>query len=391
MGTALGQGVVLLATPYLARHYSQETFGALAVLMTITNISTAAACLRYDMAMPACEEAEVRGLFLVTLVSAFGTAALAFAATELAMQLGFMHGHLEGRGWPPLVGACVLLVGLFQATNGYYLRRGSYRLLSVTRFSQGGLFAALAIVPGIGLLWSQALSFAGGLLGCVGILGTHGAASNDVLPAAKRNRGFPLLSLPGALLDSCGYSVCIWVIASEYGAKAAGNYSQIQRIIGAPLMLLSMSIGQILLRQTAELAGDRQGLVRFLLRVLGALSVLALAALLALWWLGEPLFRVALGRGWLVDRSFLEPIALGVFVRACISPLSSVLITLRKFRRAFFWQLSYFCSASLVLPLLAHHLVITEYVIAYAAHEVVFYTFYLILIVTAIKTGGRSA
>ena len=41
LGTAIGQGVVLAATPWLVRVYGPTSFGVLALLITATNVSIA--------------------------------------------------------------------------------------------------------------------------------------------------------------------------------------------------------------------------------------------------------------------------------------------------------------------------------------------------------------
>ena len=149
--------------------------------------------------------------------------------------------------------------------------------------------------------------------------------------AARRHREFPLLNLPGALLDVVGYSVSIWVVSSTYGASAAGEYSQIQRIIGAPMMLLSISLGQVLLKHTADLSSDPAAMRGVLLRLLRVLSALAAVGLAGLWLAGAPVISLLLGPGWHVEREMVVLLGLTVFVRACVSPLSAALITLRRF------------------------------------------------------------
>jgi O-antigen/teichoic acid export membrane protein len=390
VGTAIGQGMVLLITPYLSRHYSPEAFGLLALLMTVSGVSMAVACLRYDMALPSSPDSEVKGLLATSMIVASAVALIAFVSCAL-LSGSSVSKHLGGLAEKPaLVGGCVLFVALYQATSAWFLRRGAFTSFAYMRLSQGAGFSILATVPGIGLLWAYVLSFGGGLIGLRSALSREATASLPWHVTARRNKDFPMLSLPGALLDVCGCSVCIWVIASCYGPAMAGNYSQVQRLIGAPLMLVSLSVGQILLRQTAELSADRAALRRFLIRVFGVMAGLAIAGLLVLWICGEPLFARLLGSQWKVDREFILLVAVALCVRACVSPLSSVLLTLRCFGSALIWQSLYFCSALLFMPLVAAWVGFEHYLQFYAAHECVFYGFYLVLIYRAVRLEKKE-
>jgi O-antigen/teichoic acid export membrane protein len=389
LGTALGQGAMLLATPFLARAYSPAEFGTLALLTTVSNIAMMVACLRYDVALPSAEERDIHGLLVtaaltsLTLGAVVGVALLALARSPAAHQLaGGLLDH------PLLVGACVALVGLYQATNAWFLRGGAYRSIAVLRVAQGGGFGVLAAVPGIGLLAAHVMSFGGGLLAALRAATPSGPRDERWVDVGVRYRKFPLYNLPGSVLDVVGYSLCIWVVSSYYGRSAAGEYAQIQRIIGAPLMLTSMSLGQILLRGTAELLHAPIEMRRLLLRLLRMMAGLGAAALVLLWLAGKPALQLILGAQWRVDREMIVLLGVAVFTRACVSPLSAVLLTLRRFGTALSWQAAYFCSASLAMPFVAGRYALRDYVRFYAVHEAAFYAVYLYLIFTAVRKAS---
>jgi O-antigen/teichoic acid export membrane protein len=386
IGTGLGQGLVVLATPYLARRYAPAEFGTLALLMTVSNISLALGCLRYDIALPSSKEEDVRGLLIVSMLMATalgvlsGLAALVLTGTRVAASpAGGLISH------PLLVGTCVTLVGFYQATSAWLLRRGGYRAFAAMRLSQGGGFSALAALPAPGLLWAHVVSFGAGLAGAVQALRRGGERDASWLGVGRRYATFPVLNLPGAVLDVVGYSISIWVVATFYGRSAAGEYSQVQRLIGAPLMLTSISLGQILLKHTAELMHDRAQMRVLLARLLRVLVAMAGAALLVLWFAGKPVLSLILGSKWQISREMVMLLGVAVFVRACVSPLSTALLTLRRFGLILGWQAAYFCSASLVMPLVAARMQFHEYLRFYAIHESVFYGAYLYLIFFAMR------
>jgi O-antigen/teichoic acid export membrane protein len=386
LGTGLGQGLVVLATPFLARIYGPAEFGALAILATIGNVALAAGCLRYDLALPSAPDADVKGIFVTALTVAVALGLLAAVAAVLLARspwAGSVGAGLTGR--PLLIGGCVTLAGIYQASSAWMLRRSAYRGLATMRILQGGGFGVLAAIQPIGLVWGHVLSFGSGLAASLLIVRREGPGGLTWWEAARRYREFPLFSLPGALLDIVGYSASIWVVSSTYGVSSAGEYSQIQRLIGAPLMLLSISLGQVLLRHTATLVEDPREMRGVILRMLRTMAALAAVALVALWLVGAPIISLILGPGWRVEREMVVLLGVTVFVRACVSPLSAALVTLRRFGVSLSWQGAYFVSAVLLFPWVAARSSLPGYVAFYAVHEVLFYGAYLYLILRAVK------
>lgn len=384
LGTAIGQGVLLLVTPYLARIYTPAEFGQLALIATISNIAAAVGCLRYDLAIPGSEQRDARQLVILC--------ALASAGIALATMIGltalnsFMRERIPAPINAPLVvGACILLVGFQQASLGHAIRRRAYRSVAGVRLAQGASFTAMAILPTIGLVWAHALSFLAALPVLRRSLRRGLAEERPVDTVARSYREFPLQSLPGAILDVVGFSVCVWALTGAYGTTEAGHFSQIQRIVGAPLMLVGISIGQVLLRHSADLVDDRPALRQLLLRILKTLALFAALILVVVALVGTPVLRWLLGAQWRVDSDFLIPIAIAVLVRACVSPLSAVLVTLRRFDLGLAWQLAYFVSAVSLMPWVASSVGSAGFLRFYALHECVFYFAYLAIIDHAIK------
>ena len=70
-GIGVGQLVVLLATPFLARIYSPSEFGQYAVLSAAAGVIATISSLRFDVALPAVSDDHVRPLFHIALALPF--------------------------------------------------------------------------------------------------------------------------------------------------------------------------------------------------------------------------------------------------------------------------------------------------------------------------------
>ncbi|HQQ70957.1 MAG TPA: oligosaccharide flippase family protein [Alicycliphilus sp.] len=384
LGTAGGQAAVLLATPWMARQFTPAEFGALALLITISNVAMAAACLRFDLALPSAAARQAGALLRLCLLSALGVGFAMLAGTALYPALtGSRVPAPFSTPW--LVGLCILVVGWHQTALGWTTRQQAFAQLGAIRLFQGLGFVALTLLTPLGLLWSHAASFLSALPSLWQGL-RHTRTEQPLRQVAIEQRQFPLASLPGALLDVVGYSLCVWIVTRAYGVAEAGQYAQVQRLVGAPLMLLAMSLGQVMLGHTASLRDNSHALAKLVAQAFRLLAACAVSVviLVVLW--GEPTLRWLLGSQWRVDTEFIAPIALAVGVRACVSPLTMVLITLQRFDLALRWQIAYFASASVVFITMASWLSLGGFVFVYAIHECVFYLIYLLLIRAAIRS-----
>lgn len=378
-GNLVGQACVLLATIWLARVYTPTEFGLLAVVLAISNISVALACLRFDIAIPGADEADARGLVLIAAASTLITAVVATLALWSIDRLGLEL--VMGQAHAPLIFVTILTAGWFQILSLWLVRAERFREVGILRGGQALTFVGLACIPQVGLLWAQALSMIWGVMVLPLVLAIATRIDIGSIGAVLRQQWrLPVLSLPGATLDVVGYSLIIWVLVTAYGEADAGTYSQLQRLLGGPLMLVSISLGQVMIRQTVDHLGDPPALRRLLRNVSLGLLGLVTVALIAVAWVGAPVLRVLLGEQWVIIPSMALAVTVAVGARAIVSPLSTTLVTLRRFGVGLTWQATYFASAFLLLPLVAHRLDFLSFVSFYALHEVILYMFYLILI-----------
>lgn len=372
---------MLAATPWLVRVYGPASFGLLALLITATNISSAIGCARLDLALPSAGDTDAPTLLRLCAIVGF-IGAVAVTTVAQLLTLGGAVDEVAGR--PFQLGLCVLFAANFQAASSMLLARGQIPAMATLRGGQGLIFVLLALFSQVGLLWAQVLSYAPGAL-VLGIMLARLGPGPRLVDVAKRYRSFALLGLPGAVLDVVGYSLCIWIVTYAYGTAGSGEFSQVQRIVGAPLLLVSISIGQILLRETAHLRDDLPRLKLLLERLLMLFAGGAAVALILLALVGEPVLGWLLGSGWHIGTVFIVAISAAVFIRASVSPVSAILATFNRFDLALRWQMLYFASAVTMFTLASRLLPLGGFVVFYAVHEIILYLIYLRIIMTVFR------
>ncbi|MGI6455386.1 MAG: lipopolysaccharide biosynthesis protein [bacterium] len=132
-GTTFAQGLLVLASPLLARLYAPEDFGVLALYISITSIVGVIACLRYELAIMLPEsDGEAANLLGVSLLF---TAVI----TGLSTLVIWLWGEslllwLNAPGMTPylwLIPLTILLDGVFHALNYWNSRTKHFGRLSI--------------------------------------------------------------------------------------------------------------------------------------------------------------------------------------------------------------------------------------------------------------------
>ena len=385
LGTAIGQGAVILSTPVLARLYEPAAFGELALFMTLASYAAAVGCLRFDIALASCRPDQQDALLRICQLSAAGLAVAAGLLCALPWQdwTGSELARLSTQ--PVLVAATIGAVAYYQAVSNDLVSRNQFGRLARLRALQGLGFAALALFRAVGL--SSAL--AGGFV-LAALSGTRRMGSvswHRVAAAAREKREFPLLSLPGALCDVLACSMVIIVMTDAYGLVEVGQYAQVQRLMGAPLLLVSASLFQVYLKRTTDDHEAGRALVAPLLRTTAWSLAIVASALLAVAIAGEPLMKVLLGPNWRVDAPFLLLVLGGLAMRVCVSPFSSMLFITGRMKVLLAWQVAYLVTSAAVLPWAAHHVGFDTFLLVHVAHESLLYGAYYFLIYRAARAA----
>lgn len=380
LGAGIGPLVQLIATHWLARLYQPADFGNLALFMSTAGIVVTVSCLRYEVVIAAIDDESVSSAVWV----AVGSALLVFLLLLLVVGLHAPQAfspRLEELGrklWGvPIYGLCggLVLIGM-QLT----LRRSEFGFNAAFRSAQTVLFVLLALLcTDLGLVKVSILS--GAAAGLIVILYLVKSAPVVGVRALGRvawgYRKHPFFLMPTSLLDAVALSAPVFFISSAYGASETGHYSQIQKLVGAPLILAALVAGQLFLKRSGEIYRSGQSSGDLLWKVVGVQGLVAGLTVALLVTVGEYLLGMLLGAAWRVDTAFLLLATVPLLFRVIVSPVSSVFITHKRVEVGMRWQLGYFISTVCVLYVASINLSFENFLTIYALHEAVVYSVYL--------------
>jgi O-antigen/teichoic acid export membrane protein len=329
-GTALAQGIGVLASPIIARLYTPEDMSLWGLFVSFVGVASVVTTLRYEVAVVAARtEEEARCLAVGSLVVSGGLSVLAVGVFEFLRQkdiFGFGLFH----PWASL------LVGLALAATSWamILRYFATRLGAFHIIGRVTVFQALwRIVAQVGLSF---LGPAGLVLGEVagrwaGLRSLwRGFAQTIVLwrnawTTLWNYRRYPFVQLPSSILDTMALMAPVPVFTSIFGAAAGGGLALAQRVVGLPLALIGGSVADVFYGRAAELLRMRpRALLAFFLTTSLWMLVLGVALGFAMWAMGPWITVKVFGPRWEEAGLMLRAMAPWMAAQMAVSPVSRV-------------------------------------------------------------------
>jgi O-antigen/teichoic acid export membrane protein len=344
-GAAVAQGLTLVSSVVINRLYSPASFGQYGAASALVAVLVTVGSLKYDLAIPLPHDENVAAnivtLSIVVSAGLAGISALLLIVAGGSVLHLFNADALLPYAW--LLLAAQLGGSVYNVLLSFAIRHKQFRTIARTRITQSvanvgtqiaiglvsgspaGLMAGetLGLTAGSGRLGRQAWRTSTGALRQVSLAG--------IRAVARRYRNFAILSSPAALLNSIGYYSPLLLMVALYGAKTGGLFAFGQRLIQAPVVLLTTSISQVFVAEAAVLARDDPSALRSLfsttvrrLAMIGTPLVLALAVAAPL--LTGPVF----GSRWEQAGLYVAILAPFFLFQLAASPLGGTLDVLER-------------------------------------------------------------
>lgn len=398
-GTTIAQLIPLIISPILTRIYSPAEFGILAIFVALASIIGVVASGRYEFAvMQASSENEAKNLVVLSFIVTIITSISLLIVILILDNVGFFSFFDESiRFWLYFVPVSVASLGVFQTLNYWFNRNKNYKTIAAAKIIQSAInvFTSLslffvAVVPAFGLVFAHILAQIATSLFLLRKTGFNKSDFQvhhaDLIYSAKLFYRFPLISAPGALLNTLAIQVPVIYVSKFYDLVSAGYFNFVYRIIGGPLSLLSAAISQVFLQRITS--GDPSKLYKNVLIAASTLSVVCLPIVIVIFIWGGVIFGFIFGDEWRVAGEFAKILIFSIAIRFVVSPLSMVVAVERYVSWGAFWQLLTFILVLSFLYLI-HGYNFKIFIIAYVIQDVISYLSYFIVIITAAKRESQ--
>jgi len=338
-GTVAAQAVGFLALPLLTRLFTPEAFGLFQLFQASMGLLLVAAAMRYEIALLRASDGreltatlQLCGLVHVasTLLVGLGCA---FAAWGPWQPSPAMRSLLW---WLPLG---MLFGGALQTLGYLALRHQDFTLVANAKLAQA--LGSVAASIGIGVAAPATTGLvAGDLAGrltsaaVIGLRRTLLQTSElrrwrrrELVAAARHFREFPVVSVPGGLINAAGGTLTSLMMFAAFDAATAGQYGLVDRSIILPVAMVAGAVSQVF---TADLsAALRDGgtrPVKLFRGVVRRMALLAVGPALLVALLGPVAFEWLFGPAWAQAGDFARVMAPLIVVVLVTTPVNMAIM-----------------------------------------------------------------
>lgn len=352
LGTVIAQALPVLSSLIIARQFLPADFGVYSVWLGLTVFLSVCLTGRLETSLPMKEDGKKRASAVLYVIATTIIASLfIFLILALLFFMGVKSIGVMSLKFLFFSLAVAILMAFSQIWQNWAASEGFLRKLSFIRIAQAGLVAFLQVGFGFfqpdvtGLILGHFIGFIFSFLICLLLM--PAIMSVDIinfkfglLAFWKRNRNFPLISLPADIINSAAMQLPLIMIANKFGADNAGYYALTIRALGAPIGLLGSATLDIFKRHAASAyrtRGECEPEFLFTFKILLAGS--ALSSIL-FFFFAEQLIIFAYGESWSASGKiaiWLIPLFAFKFVA---SPLSYMVYIAGKQHTDLLWQIS---------------------------------------------------
>ncbi|MCL6260012.1 oligosaccharide flippase family protein [Aquiflexum sp. TKW24L] len=389
-GTGLAQLLPLLFSPILTRIYMPDEFGMLTFFVSLSSLLAIISSGQYEIAILKPKRL-IDSFNLLVFASIFS---LIFSVL-LYLILAFLHNFnflvLDQQINHSLL--MLIPVGLFQVFQFqsliYWLtKRNKFKQLSLIKVLQSVFIVFFSLLFSF-IFNSKGLIFAfiGGYFICncfiyytIFRLRSQFSFNKYARNILREYSQYPKYVMSSSAINTAASQAPVYFISKFYNPTLLGFFSFANRILVAPIGIISVSIGQVYFKEIANKVNyDRKNLYPYFLKVLGLLVTISIVIFIPFILFGDVLFELIFGKNWISAGQYSQVISFSLLIKFVVSPLSITLIALSKVKLLSIWQIGYFISTVLVLYS-ARNLSIDSFIWHYVINDLILYTIYFLLI-----------
>lgn len=350
-GAVLAKILPLIFLPIFSRIYSPEDFGVASLFTGIVVILSTMANGRYELAIGLPKEKNeavnimALSFFIALIFSSLILILILFFGNEI---LNIINAEIL-KEWIYLIPLAIFLNGIFNILNYANNRLGAFREIAKCNMEKAALSVAVQTALGVfskgpaGIIWANIVSqFLGNRRLYINLrnnFNLNDVRKSEIIRLANRYQSFPKFSMWAGVFNALSNNMLIFFVPAVFGVAVLGMYSVAQRILAAPIALISSSIAQVFLQQ-ATLEYQKDGNANFSFnKTVRILFLIGAPVFSAIYFFADMAFALLLGERWRIAGVYASAMAPLLFTRFVVSSVSMMNVIFEKNKIGFYWQL----------------------------------------------------
>lgn len=357
LGTVIAQIIPLIIHPFLRRIYTPESFGAMAVFLSLFSMVTIASAFRYEVTIVLpknnVESANILGLtfFLSLGFNLFIFIVLFLFKDKVINLIGLPQKFSNYIFFLPVTS---FLYSMYQSINYWLIRQKAFKSSSINkvvrRSIEGGIQLVLGLFkfPGglfIGDLFGNLSNVVSGIFqSSKNLFSTRMISRRKIGYVMKKHSDYPKYNFIPTLLSNAASLLPFLFINKIYSTEVVGYLDLSRMVLSIPLIFISATIAQVLYQQITEKNHQSLSIKNDLLNILYLLLGIIVIEAVLLFFFGNSLFQLIFGENYLISSYFSKILIISFSMNFIYSTFSSIYMTFNKIKINSIWQVIYFIS-----------------------------------------------
>ncbi|HBF87992.1 MAG TPA: hypothetical protein DDX39_05045 [Bacteroidales bacterium] len=351
-GTTIAQALPIAISPILARMYSPEDFGVLALFVAITSIFAVIVNARYELAivLPEKDEDAINILALGVLISIIFSLIILIVVIIFHNQILILLDNKNISLWLYFIPLVVLLTGLYNVLNFYNTRIKNFKNIAISSIYKSISMVIVQLIVGFfktgasGLIIGRIVSFFSGNFGMLNVVVSDKILMSKISKSgmkkmANRYIDFPKFSLAGALANSMSIELSNVFMSSLFNISTLGFYSFANNMLKMPGALIGKSISQVYFQEANKERIEKGNAVKTFEGTVKKLFFISFPIFLLLFFFVEDIFAFVFSEKWRVAGQYAQILIPYIFVNFIVSPITITNSVFEKQKVSLIWQL----------------------------------------------------
>ncbi|MBM7661626.1 O-antigen/teichoic acid export membrane protein [Bacillus mesophilus] len=344
-GNIAAQMIVICASPLLTRLYTPDEFGYLGLFISLLALLASISSLQYEstITLPK-DDLDGANIVLLCFVTLLGVVLLTAGSLLIfTEQIAELFQVEAIKNYLFLLPISLLALGGNNILNSWATRKKNYGLISTTKITQGINMTLVQVIGGmvikgpLGLMIGDVIGRAGG--NARFIRSTYREdwqifkqiKWKKIMKMAKRYKKFPIYSSPATLFRQVSLELPFLVLTGIYGPSIGGGFILVQRVLGLPLFLIGLSIGNVYLSDASKLVHINPDQIKKLFwSTFQKLFIIIAPLLFIIIIFGPTMFTFIFGNDWTISSSYLPILAIMYSFQFLSAPLGVTLYVLER-------------------------------------------------------------
>ncbi len=325
-GSAISQGILLAATPFLTRFYTPEEFGVFALYIAVVGIIAVVASWKFELAiMLPKKEVDAHALLFLSVIITFITSILIFVLIFIFKDL-ITHYTTNFATFMWLVPFAVLVTGLLQVFTAWSTRKkyfkpvSSARIVQSTSTSIGQIYFKFTNIFSMGLIWGNLFGTLFSLLVLIfytikkHTIQLKLISRERIISNMKQYKDFPKYQSFSVLINSFSQHLPVILLTYFYQFEIAGFYMLTHRALNTPARLIGGSVRQVYYQRASKLFSENKSIKPLLKKTTIGLAKVSIIPYLLLGILGRIIFTFIFGPEWFTSGIYAQILIIFIFI-----------------------------------------------------------------------------